>query len=239
MGRGCSCLFVIVGLFVVFVLAVALYMDWQPPPEQVAEVVAEAPASTGPSDLLFILDGSGSMWGQIEGENKIVIARRALTGLLGVLPSWKKVGLVAYGHRREGDCDDVETLVPLDRLDRAAMVARLEALRPRGKTPITRALEASFNQLEAADAAATLVLISDGLETCGGDPCAAVRAAREREIDFRLHVIGFDLGGEGATQLECAAEIGGGLYLTADDATQLNTVLGRVVEAPLPKVPQS
>ena len=68
-------------------------------------------------NVVFILDASGSMWGQIEGENKIVIARRVLRELVGELPGDAEVGLVAYGHRREGDCEDIETLVPLSRID--------------------------------------------------------------------------------------------------------------------------
>ena len=79
-----------------------------------------APAATEPPapDLLLILAASGSMWGQIEGENKIVIARRVLRDLLGELDPEAQVGLVAYGHRREGDCEDVETLALPGELDR-------------------------------------------------------------------------------------------------------------------------
>ena len=67
-----------------------------------ASAQEEGPAAP----LLLILDASGSMWGQIEGENKIVIARRVLGGLVDGLDEGSEVGVIAYGHRREGDCDD-------------------------------------------------------------------------------------------------------------------------------------
>jgi Ca-activated chloride channel family protein len=68
-------------------------------------------------NMMFILDASGSMWGQVEGKAKITIAKEVLVGLIENLPEGLNVGLVAYGHRRKGDCKDVEELVPLGALD--------------------------------------------------------------------------------------------------------------------------
>ena len=75
-------------------------------------------AKTQEGNIMFILDASGSMWGQVEGKAKIAIAKEVLTGLIEELPDGLKVGLVAYGHRRKGDCNDVEELVPLGVLDK-------------------------------------------------------------------------------------------------------------------------
>ena len=73
-----------------------------PPPTAAAE------ESAAPAGLVLVLDASGSMWGQIEGKNKIVIAREVMGGLIDGLADDQEVGLVAYGHRREGDCADIE-----------------------------------------------------------------------------------------------------------------------------------
>ncbi len=191
----------------------------------------QAAADAAP-DLLLILDASGSMWGQIDGENKIVIARRVVKDLLGELPDDAEIGLVAYGHRREGDCEDVETVVPLGPLDRAALGGTIEALNPKGKTPITAAVRQAVEVVRGRDGAVTVVLVSDGLETCGGDPCAAVREARAAGVDFLMHVVGFDVGEEDVSQLECAAQAGGGLYLDAEDAAGLGAALDQAVAAP-------
>ncbi len=187
-------------------------------------------ASSAP--LLLILDASGSMWGQIEGENKIVIARRVLNGLVDELPETSELGLVVYGHRREGDCEDIETVVPMGSLDKAGLKKIVGELNPRGKTPITDSVKQAFEVVRAGGEAATVILVSDGLETCGGDPCAAVRAAKDQGIEFIMHVVGFDVAGEDVSQLECAAQAGGGLFMSAENADGLSAALDAAVAMP-------
>ena len=194
----------------------------------------EAPEPAPP--LLLILDASGSMWGQIQGENKIVIARRVLGGLVDGLDEGAEVGVVAYGHRREGDCDDIETVVPIGPLDKAAVRATVDGLNPKGKTPLTRSVNQAFEALKARQGDASIILVSDGLDTCGGDPCAAVENAKRMGLGFRLHIVGFDVAGEDTSQLECAAQAGEGLFLSAENADELSAALERAV-AMAPEVP--
>lgn len=192
------------------------------------------PATTGSKSapLVLVLDASGSMWGKVGTEAKIVAAKRVLGGLVDGLPDGSAVGLVAYGHRRESDCEDVETLLPPGPLDRVKTKALVEKLQPKGKTPITRSLEAAFATLAGTPGPATVVLLSDGLETCGGDPCAAVRKAREKRGDLLFHVIGFDVIKEDVSSLECAAQAGGGLYLGAKDGAGLAAALAAATAPP-------
>jgi Ca-activated chloride channel family protein len=193
-----------------------------------APVLAQQPS---PNDLLLILDASGSMWGRNGGEEKIVIARRVLKDLATRLPDGSDVGLIAYGHRREADCADIETIVPLGPLDRADLVSKVEKLNPKGKTPITQSIEQAVASLKGRQDSATIVLLSDGIETCSGDPCAAVSAARKAGANFLLHVIGFDLSKENVASLECTAQAGGGLYFDAKNADELAAALQQAVEA--------
>lgn len=197
---------------------------------------ATAQPETSGGALLLILDASGSMWGQIDGENKIVIARKVLGDLVAGLPETVEVGLVAYGHRREGDCADVETVAPFGPLDRAKLTSTIDAISPKGKTPITTSVSRAFDLVEARGGGATVILVSDGLETCGGDPCAAVRDAKARGIGFVLHVVGFGVEEEDVSQLECAAQAGGGLYFDAPGAEELAAALDHAVAAP-PELP--
>ena len=185
------------------------------------------------SDLVLVFDASGSMWGQIQGENKIVIARKVLGDLVDGLPDDQRVGLVAYGHRREGDCDDIELVSPLAGIDKSSFKATVNGLNPKGKTPITQSVQRAFDVVKQGDGKATVILISDGLETCGGDPCAAVRAAKASGIDFVMHVIGFDVAGEDVSQLECAAQAGDGLFLSAENADELGAALDAAVAMPV------
>jgi len=92
-------------------------------------------------NVMVVFDGSNSMWGQIEGTAKIEIARDVMQNLLGDWTEDRKVGLMAYGHRRRGDCSDIETLVPPGRGTRDEILSRINAITPTGKTPLTDAIE--------------------------------------------------------------------------------------------------
>jgi Ca-activated chloride channel family protein len=166
------------------------------------------------SEIILILDASGSMWGQIEGQNKISIAKEVLKNLITGLPENAKVGLIAYGHRDKGDCKDIETIVPPGPLDKALINKKIEELNPKGKTPITDSVLTAFDLVRTNENATTVILVSDGIETCGGDPCKAVKEAKDSGINFIMHVVGVDVGDVDVSQLECAAQAGGGLYLT-------------------------
>ena len=95
-----------------------------------------AAAESAGIDVLFVLDGSGSMWGRLDGREKIVHAKQTLASLIRNTPDGARLGLVAYGHRRKGDCGDIETLVPIGYGDKELLIRQLNAITPQGKTPI-------------------------------------------------------------------------------------------------------
>lgn len=208
-------------------LAVLLIM-----PGLVTPGFAQNSAKPAPGELILILDASGSMWGQIEGQNKITIAKKVLNGLIEGLPDGTSVGLIAYGHRDKGDCKDIETVFPPGPVDKKLLAEKIDSISPKGKTPITDSINQAFELARGSEDAATVILVSDGLETCGGDPCKAVEAAKASGIKFVMHVVGFDVAKEDVSQLECAAQAGGGLYLSADNAGELSAALETAVELP-------
>ncbi len=193
--------------------------------------LARAADPTAVRDLLFILDGSGSMWGQVDQQPKIAVAKEVLGELIGTLdPAVDRVGLMAYGHRRKGDCDDVQTLAPIGPLDSAALLYKVRAINPKGKTPITRSVQQAVDLLRGREDPATVVLVSDGLETCGGDPCAALREARAAGVKLVMHVVGFDVAEAETEQLRCLAEAGGGRFFTARNSMELADSLEQAVQ---------
>jgi Ca-activated chloride channel family protein len=121
---------------------------------------------------MLVLDVSGSMWGQIDGKPKIEIARDALKTLVADWPATHEVGLVAYGHRRKDDCQDIETLIPVGTVDSVHIGQVVDALTPKGKTPLSAAVKQAANDLKYTEEKANVILISDGVETCDLDPCA-------------------------------------------------------------------
>ena len=183
---------------------------------------------------ILVLDASGSMWGQIDGVNKIVIAREVIGQVLDTTPGELELGLMAYGHRRKGDCADIELLVEPTQ-DRGAIAMAVNAISPKGKTPLSAAVTAAAQALRYTEEAATVILVSDGIETCNYDPCAVGRELEAAGVDFTAHVIGFDVADPAArAQLQCLADETGGRFLTADNADELAVALDEVVVAEPP-----
>ncbi|MFY0679759.1 MAG: VWA domain-containing protein [Thalassovita sp.] len=182
-------------------------------------------------NLLFIMDASNSMWGQVDGVAKMDIAKTTLVDLLSDLPSDTSVGLMAYGHREKGDCADVELLNTIQPDGGAAMTQAVQALSPKGKTPLSASLQASAQAFEGLEGPKNVVLISDGVETCGGDACAAAGALSAAGVDVRVHVVGFDLNAEERASLECIADQGKGQYFNAEDTASFAEAVSEAVEA--------
>ena len=185
-------------------------------------------------NTILVLDASGSMWGQIDGVNKITIAREVVAEILLDFPVDQNLGFVTYGHRERGQCSDIETVVA-PAPGTADEIARIvNELNPRGMTPMTDAVIAAAQALRHTEQAATVILVSDGIETCNPDPCAAARALEAVGVDFTAHVIGFDVSGEAEAlmQMQCIAEETGGRFLTADNARELTEALREVTAAP-------
>ncbi len=186
---------------------------------------------------IIVLDASGSMWGQVDGEPKISIARQALTDLLATLPPEQELGLVAYGHRRKGDCSDIQTLVEPGAGTRDAIRDAVKDINPKGKTPLSAAVIAAAEVLKYEEERATVILLSDGIETCDLDPCAVGSDLEAKGVDFTAHVIGFDVAADAdREQLRCLAENTGGQFLSADNADELVDALETVSQTPPPPV---
>jgi len=183
---------------------------------------------------MIVLDSSGSMWGQIDGTAKVQIARETLAQVLGGSEE-RALGLMAYGHRRKGDCGDIELLLDAAPGQGAAIAEAAEAIRPLGKTPLSAAVEQAADALKYTEEKATVVLITDGLETCNADPCALGTALEEAGVDFTAHVVGFGLSDEEGRLVSCLAENTGGMYIQAANAEELTGALTQTVAAPAPE----
>ncbi|MCA8869186.1 MAG: VWA domain-containing protein, partial [Rhodobacteraceae bacterium] len=186
---------------------------------------------------ILVLDASGSMWGQIDGKAKITIAQEVMGSLLATIPDDQALGLTVYGHRRKGDCNDIETLVQPGTASRDAIMRAVNAIKPKGKTPLSAAVVAAAKELKYTEEKATVILVSDGKETCDFDPCEVGRALEEAGVDFTAHVIGFDVANPAdRAQLQCLAENTGGTFKTASNAAELSEAL-KVVAEPAPPPP--
>lgn len=180
---------------------------------------------------IIVLDGSGSMWGQIDGVPKISIAQQVLADVLATVPSSQPLGLLVYGHREKGNCADIELIIAPAPGATAEIVGTAEAISPKGKTPLSESVRQAAEVLRHEEEKATVIVITDGLETCGADPCALGRELESSGVDFTAHVVGFGLSPEEGRQVACLAEETGGRYIPASDASGLADALGETVAA--------
>ena len=181
---------------------------------------------------IIVFDASGSMWAQLDGKTKIAIAKKTLEDLVTSWDVDKQLGLLAYGHRRKGDCKDIQTLVPVGKVNKAEMIASVNKINPKGKTPISASIRMAANELKFTEDNATVILISDGKETCNADPCGTASELEKLGVNFTAHVIGFGVDKKTSEQLKCIADNTGGKYFPADSAEQLNDALKKVVAQP-------
>ncbi|TKB19944.1 MAG: VWA domain-containing protein [Mesorhizobium sp.] len=184
--------------------------------------------------VIIILDASGSMWAQIDGKPKLEIARESLRTVLQSVPADDEIGFMAYGHRQKGSCEDIELIVPPQAGSASAISAAADSMKFLGKTPLTAAVKKAAEALRYTEDKATVVLITDGLETCGGDPCALGKELKETGVDFTADVVGFGLTADEGKQIACLAENTGGKYIQASDEKALQEALVETVAAPLP-----
>lgn len=196
-------------------------------PAALAESASTAPTAR----VMIVLDASGSMWGRIDGKPKIAIARDVIRGILKGWDPKMDLGLTVYGHRRKGSCTDIQTLIPVGKPNVRAIMRAVDAINPKGKTPLSEAVRRAAEALKYTEERATVILISDGRETCGADPCAVGRALEKSGVDFTAHVIGFDVKRGEQAGLRCLAKATGGRFFAAKNAAGLRQALTRTVSA--------
>ncbi len=202
-------------------------------------LLAAACTAQGGENMLLVLDASGSMRGKIEGHTKVDIARATVASVVHGWNPDNQLGLIAYGHRRKGDCADIETLIPVGPVDPEAYLSTVNGLGALGMTPLSAAVRQAARALDWSEQKATVILVSDGEETCGLDPCAIGAELEKSGVDFTAHVIGFDVADAAhQAQLRCLAQTTGGRYFNARDGRELSAALqGAIVASTEPPAP--
>jgi hypothetical protein len=185
----------------------------------------------------LVLDASGSMTAKLpDGQTRIDAAKKAVVDLVGRMDGTTRLALRAYGHQspaNQKNCKDTELLVDFAPISstRNEVIATAQALHARGYTPITLALTAAAQDLAAEESSERIVvLVSDGQETCAGDPCIAARALAAADAKLVIHTIGFGVGAAARTQLQCIANVARGSYFDANSAAGLASTLGKAVQ---------
>ncbi|MCB9252609.1 MAG: VWA domain-containing protein [Flavobacteriales bacterium] len=168
--------------------------------------IAQSPRKTR---ILFLLDASGSMYANMGSDNRMGVAKRLLSKMIDSLrytPNLE-IALRVYGHTSTKDkrnCKDTKLEVPFGARNHDKMLQELKALRPLGTTLIAYSLqEAAYDFPTDNNCRNIVVLITDGIEECDGDPCAISQALQKRGVILKPFIIGVGLDADFAKQFEC------------------------------------
>lgn len=200
-----------------------------------ASLWAQGPA---PVDIELILDASGSMAALTEGSSQIAIAKKSIQSTIAGIPANIPVAFRVYGHRvpksdKENSCKDTELVIPFGSLNVASFTAKLDALNPNGYTPIAYSLRAAAQDFLGKESQHVIILVSDGEETCGGDPVAEAKNLLAQGFKVTIHTIGFRVDATTKAQLMAISGATGGAYFDAKDAASLTQNLTQATQKAL------
>ncbi len=190
-------------------------------------------------DAMIVFDASGSMTGMGFGESpvrRIEQVRRALAEVLPVVAPARNLGLVVFGPGKRGACENVDLKLRPGPNSAARIMSEVDLLQPYGQTPLTSAVGAAAEVLEFRDKPAVIVLLTDGEETCRGNPCALAQELKRNGADVTVHVIGYmlrfasELGGG---QSRCLSESTGGMFISTETTAELSEALRKTLACPL------
>lgn len=199
-------------------------------------LTSAAAYAQAPAEIEIIFDASGSMNDAPRGMTKLEEAKQALSTAAAQIPAGARVGLRVFGvtpvreNIRES-CTDSRLLIPIGQFDPARMQAEVAPLKSYGMTALGHSLELAAKDFSSgAGVEKTVLLISDGEETCGKDPAAVIQALKQQGIAFKIHAVGFDATDAAKSQLKQLAEMSGGTYYEAKDAGELKKALQQSVQ---------
>ncbi len=180
--------------------------------------------------ILFIYDCSQSMFGRWESGNKSDVAKKMLMQAVDSLGKFPNVELALrmYGHQSglvpQRDCKDTKLEVPFKKNNATVIKNRIASAHPKGTTPIAYSLEQSGNDFPDTKARNIIILITDGVEECDGDPCAVSAALQKKGIILRPFVIGVGLDPGFQKTFECI-----GRYFDASTENAFQTAMGIII----------
>jgi Ca-activated chloride channel homolog len=200
----------------------------------------ELPGSDKPGNgktlnVAILLDSSGSMAAKVGSKTKMEIAKEAVRNYASKLPQGSNVMLRVYGQKgsnadsdKKVSCESTEVVYELNTYNENGFQNSLDKFKPTGWTPIAGAIQAAQKDLEGqnGDKAENLIyVVSDGIETCNGDPAAAAKAIADSSAKAQVNVIGFDVNNEGQQSLRKIAQAGGGEYHSVNSAADFEKYL--------------
>lgn len=205
--------------------------------EECARNLCDATGSNGQTkkqkNILLVLDSSGSMNEALGGTRKMDAAKQAIKNYASKTPEGVNIGLMVYGHKgsnSENDktvsCAGIDVIYPLNSYNETSFTTAVNSFTATGWTPLGGALRKSKDAFVGKeDQDNSVIVVSDGIETCNSDPVGAAQELHSSGIKAKIDVIGFAVDSATRGQLEQVAQIGGGQYYSANSAVELDNHL--------------
>lgn len=186
------------------------------------------------NDAMIVFDASGSM-GTTDRSLKvprIASAQRAMNRVIPDVAHLRRLGLIVYGEGEYNDCNTIELRLKPTQNAGATLLHEVEKIDPRGRTPLTESVKQAADVLDYKNRPGTIVLLTDGEETCGGDPCKLAAQLKKQAKDLTIHVIGYRHETEGYFTSRCMADVTGGHYVRATNEAELVEALRKTLGCP-------
>jgi len=206
---------VFTGAFIYLILCTAVFADSQP----VTQI-----------DLIF--DASGSMKARAGGKPKIATAKKAMYKIIDELAKKEnlQMALRVYGQKSM-KCTDSVLVIPMGRIDAGTFKAKIRAIKPKGRTPIAYSLKKSVRDFKRGiPGDKIIILVTDGLESCMGNPCRTAAILKKGGIVTKIHVVAFGMKKKSTRTLKCVPAASGGMLITANNLGELTRAFDRIIK---------
>ncbi|WP_102349117.1 VWA domain-containing protein [Bacillus sp. Marseille-P3661] len=193
-------------------------------------------------NIAIQLDSSGSMAGHVQGGVKMDLAKNAIKEYTSGLPEDSMISLRVYGHKGTGSdadktlsCSSTEVMYESNIYDETKLAAALSKFQPSGWTPLAATIKAGYGDLQvnaSEQSENILFIVSDGIETCGGNPVEEAKKIANSDLNVKVNIIGFNVDDAGQKQLKETAKAGNGTYFTVNSKIELtNTIYDLLQDA--------
>ncbi|GIO26288.1 vWA domain-containing protein [Ornithinibacillus bavariensis] len=181
---------------------------------------------------IILLDASSSMLLSVNGEVKMDIAKDAVKRFADVIGQESDVSLVVYGHKgsesnsdKKLSCEGIEEVYPMGSYDANEFEKSLTTFESKGWTPLAGAINKATKMSSNMDGPITVYIVSDGIETCDGDPVKEAEKFANENKERTVNIIGFNVDKKAEEQLVAVSEAGNGKYYSANNADEIQKTI--------------
>lgn len=184
-------------------------------------------AQTGGKNVMLVLDASGSMEETLGNYRKIDVLKSRMGQFIRGLSDDVTMGLRVYSMG-DGSCTDSQLMTPPGRIQKQSLMDVVNQMSPRGMTPLALSMQQALNDFPRNGRKNVMVVVTDGLETCKGDPCAVAAEAARQGVEIQVISVGLD--GEADKTLRCISDNTQGEFFDVDKPDQFPSALQKVAE---------